>query len=366
MKKYSNITEIIDDFGLSSSAIELDQIKSELKKLLKEHHPDSSKENYNEDLFFKIKEAIEFVKKSKSNTLTNINEYQDIIKAQIQILEINNKYEKKEIIETSNVEIKKRYWIPKISSGIVFIICTSLFSFQNNFSEHPFFRSYYDFSVKKNLNKQLNNWSNAMPDCCNRDYGKFIISDIGNFLEETSNLPIDLRIKSVLLDHLKNSNYSKTSNKPVDKSCALGIEDYFTNLEDRSRKVVNSRIYFLIFILWLLSIVSYILLWTREKFNSNYIKYLLSDIGFKETVRNLVSSKINGNKRFRKFDLKELIKSKNTRKILAAKISEEQQEEVASYLIKKMITKGFVKMVDEEDLDDWYEMSEKIIRKYKN
>ena len=127
---------------------DLREIKIELKRKLKESHPDNNGD-FDSEYFSQLKEDFDYVEKllkvSESNeTLVPINE---IIKTLTEVLQVpakeeNSQKEKLEIELSENVqhqisEIKKRRRVSKYSSASLLAIITFLWMFPNQVIAHP-------------------------------------------------------------------------------------------------------------------------------------------------------------------------------------------------------------------------------------
>lgn len=127
---------------------DLGEIKTELRRKLKESHPDNNSD-FNSEYFNQLKEDFDYVEKllkvSEFNeTLVPVNE---IIKTLAEVLQVpakeeNNQKEKLEIELSANVQnqisqIKKRRRVSKYSSASLLAIITFLWMFPDQVISHP-------------------------------------------------------------------------------------------------------------------------------------------------------------------------------------------------------------------------------------
>lgn len=453
MKEYKNIKEIIKDFELDRNPLQLAEIKADLKKLLVENHPDKNGGIIkDEELYHKVRNAIDLVNALSSPYAAvfnnyvaaieshmqsvKVNEYDSLIRSHIDSLRIKTNIDVKEkIIDSSTTEIKKKYWFPKITSGLLFLISSFLFSFQESFIKHPFLETYYNIELEKRLSSQALNHpflleSDKSPitskaftyiqvnldKILNSNNTKHYnisskITYVNDFLEafgdkyligsslkgaEESN-QVDIHSLATITDSMflfleflndRDPFFSEwwSSSSPQLIIRDIGLHEYredfdnfltfysvlshyFKNLENENTKAINRKVSLIIFILWSSSILLFLILWVREKSDTKYIKYLLSDAGLKFTTLKLISSRLSKkNTKFNEFHLGEAIKSKGGSSmlnfLLGTTISKENIESIVSHSIKRMLEKSLIKKIDMVDLYAWFEMDKSVIDSY--
>ncbi len=145
IKKRYNITED-----------SLEEIKTELKKKLKESHPDNNSSS-DIDYFIELKEDLDYVeslvKKPESDeALVPVNEVTQIIKEILQVQHSKDiaQKEKLEIELSENVEhqisaIKRWGRIPKYSSASILAVITFLWMFPNQILAHPLMQMFFKY-----------------------------------------------------------------------------------------------------------------------------------------------------------------------------------------------------------------------------
>ncbi|MCI8379194.1 MAG: hypothetical protein HFH72_11870 [Lachnospiraceae bacterium] len=130
------------------SAGDLDEIRSALKRKLKESHPDNNKE-YNSDYFTELNNDLSYVESliknsENQNTLVSMNE---VLQTLAEILQTPVKKDKdaKEVLNekiSANIQsrlliTRKRLRTPRIGSTTVVAIITFLWMFPSQVMEHP-------------------------------------------------------------------------------------------------------------------------------------------------------------------------------------------------------------------------------------
>lgn len=139
--KYKSIDEIKKDFGISSS--DISEIKTELREILKEIHPDKNGEKFKNKLdevnYHKILSAFEFfeqefafVAKAELTALTAIiKDSSSPLKEQKQIEVLDKK------IDSILQKYKDSIRTPKISSAVISVVFTFLWLFPSTIKDHP-------------------------------------------------------------------------------------------------------------------------------------------------------------------------------------------------------------------------------------
>lgn len=139
------LNDIRERYGIGDVE-NLEQIKTELKRRVKENHPDNNG-NFNSDYFVELKEDLDYVEsllKASEITLIPANE---VIKMLTEVLQVPSKQDntKKDKLETELsvsvdnqiLTIKKRSFIPKFSSASVLAVITLLWMFPDQVIKHP-------------------------------------------------------------------------------------------------------------------------------------------------------------------------------------------------------------------------------------
>lgn len=141
-----DIDSIKKDFVLEG--FDHSELRTELVKKLAAIHPDKNHGEFNnsseKELFYKIKDAIEFIDKSKSRntsliTLSEAKELMEFFTKQVsstaQIEESSQSLSQK--ADRSLSIIRGRYKLPKITTTAVAAIISTLWVFPNLINEHP-------------------------------------------------------------------------------------------------------------------------------------------------------------------------------------------------------------------------------------
>lgn len=162
---FKSIDEIISKFNLDSN--DGDEIKKQLKLLIKEIHPDKNSGNFrnkeDEDLFHDVQSAIEFIDSQHSkHSLITRTEIASLTKVLNEIVSTRKEQTHSQVIERKDASLSvklqdsvqsfhKRHTTPKISSAVVTIIMTALWTFPSLVKEHPllsFLYTYYkEFTI---------------------------------------------------------------------------------------------------------------------------------------------------------------------------------------------------------------------------
>ncbi|WP_282018156.1 hypothetical protein [Salegentibacter mishustinae] len=147
---FTTIDEIKDHFQLQSVTDE--ELKKEIKKLMKKHHPDPSgngtfKSEKNKKDYLLLGEAFEFLSK-KNNSLTLKNEIQSLTKIvnELALTQQNNQQEKKvnsgekklrQAINGSIKDFHSKNKFPKISSLVIAGVISAIWAFPNSLKDNP-------------------------------------------------------------------------------------------------------------------------------------------------------------------------------------------------------------------------------------
>lgn len=149
------IQEIKERYSIESN--DLEEIRAELKIIIKENHPDNTGENYNSDYFQKVLEDFAYVERLKQNEETEISENEVLntlesvfknptqLSAKSESEVLNQRLDKS--IDFQLTILKKRRRGFKYGSAGVAAIITFLWIFPDQVINHPIigvFASYID------------------------------------------------------------------------------------------------------------------------------------------------------------------------------------------------------------------------------
>lgn len=147
------IDDIRERYNISTDDPE--EIKVELKRMVKENHPDNNS-NYSVDYFIKLKNDLDYVEELLNESETTLVPMNEVIKTLAEILQVpakkdDNEKEKLEIDLSTSVDnqilaIKKRGRIPRYSSASILAVLTFLWMFPNQVLEHPFMKMIFHYS----------------------------------------------------------------------------------------------------------------------------------------------------------------------------------------------------------------------------
>lgn len=135
--------EICGKYGIESS--DLEEIRRELKRLLKEEHPDTSKDVYNEEYYISIKKDMEYIEeqikfKSSGDIILSHKDIALILSNIVNKREVSEKslvdYLDKSIVTQKELS-HNRNKTPRYTSAGVLTMLTALWLFPEKLIEHP-------------------------------------------------------------------------------------------------------------------------------------------------------------------------------------------------------------------------------------
>jgi len=143
--KFNDIEQIKKEFGLDASNFE--EMRKELKRLLKDVHPDTNHGKFasqeQEDRYHKIQAGIGYIdeQRSKDTSLSIRTEVQELLQLFREVvpkttqLDLDNRLS--EIIENDVKSFKIKHKFPKITTAAVTVVLSALWLFPNTIKEHP-------------------------------------------------------------------------------------------------------------------------------------------------------------------------------------------------------------------------------------
>jgi hypothetical protein len=150
---YHTLQEIKDEFDIQTD--ELNSIKSILKELKKEVHPNNTKGEFLNDAqrerYYKTDAALDYLEKHKSNDqLVIVEKMTDLVKMIVsEIIPSNKQSSLEQNLDnkiTSALDIfKSKSLFPKISLTAITGVVTFLFLFPNQIKENPYLAHYCNF-----------------------------------------------------------------------------------------------------------------------------------------------------------------------------------------------------------------------------
>jgi hypothetical protein len=157
---FRSIDEIVSHFDLVEK--ESDEVKRELKNLIKQVHPDINEGNFRNDkdkeLFFEIQSALEFLDEKVTNTsLATKNDITALTTVLKELASSRKGEVNAEIISKKSSDLTsklqqsidtfyRRHSTPKITGLIATAIITALWAFPNIAKEHPLLSVLYRFN----------------------------------------------------------------------------------------------------------------------------------------------------------------------------------------------------------------------------
>lgn len=141
-----SISEVCEKYSIKST--DLEQIRYELKQLLKEAHPDNNNGEYNLDDFEELKEALEFIDKEKrTQNEVEKNEVLVLTRALADVLQnsqVVRLHESKALeeklelaIENQSVLIREKTRVKRISLASITAVVTFLWLLPEKIMSHP-------------------------------------------------------------------------------------------------------------------------------------------------------------------------------------------------------------------------------------
>lgn len=155
---FKSIDDIVSHFNLNVS--ESEDIKRELKSLIKKVHPDKNQGNFksdkDKDFYMKIQLALEFLE-SANTSLATKNDITDLAKV-LKDLAVTRKEEDASVstekksssltvkLQDSITDFHKQNSTPKITSLVITTIITALWAFPTVVKDHPLLGVLYHFN----------------------------------------------------------------------------------------------------------------------------------------------------------------------------------------------------------------------------
>jgi hypothetical protein len=143
--RFNELGQIKKEFGIEAE--ELEEIRKQLRQLLREVHPDTNGGSFAtedaEKQYHKISDAINFIdeRKSTDNALILRSEVQELIRVIRDIVPqaTQSDPEKKlaELIDSDIKIFKTRHKFPKITTATISVVISALWLFPNTIKEHP-------------------------------------------------------------------------------------------------------------------------------------------------------------------------------------------------------------------------------------
>lgn len=141
-----DIFEIKNRYGIDTD--DLGKIRGELRKLLKENHPDNN-EGYDINYFEQIKQDLDYVEKEiRRNTSTSIDSFFNALMKNVQDYPVKNRQKEfqEELEKSINKEIlsyKQNVRVPRYSLVTITAVLTFLWMFPEKVASHPIVKFFW-------------------------------------------------------------------------------------------------------------------------------------------------------------------------------------------------------------------------------
>ena len=144
---WTSLDEMVSDIGLTAAPNDVTAVRRELRKCLAETHPDRNGGDFqskdDEAQFNRLRMALDYVDKvtEEAKALVPITQLPAIVKAigdmRIAPVDVRVSQLTTECKSEARTDIKSRYSLPRIGSGVFAAVCGFLVTFGQTFKDHP-------------------------------------------------------------------------------------------------------------------------------------------------------------------------------------------------------------------------------------
>jgi len=143
--QFNDIEQIKKEFGVNAAS--LDEVRKQLKRLLKEVHPDMNHGKFpsqeQEKKYHEIKDAINFIDEQRSTdtSLMIRSEVQELLQLIREVVpktsQVDSEKKLSELIDNDIKLFKIKHKFPKITTAAISVVLSALWLFPNTIKEHP-------------------------------------------------------------------------------------------------------------------------------------------------------------------------------------------------------------------------------------